>query len=197
MKRKSLYLVFGILLLLGGLFGLLLTVVAAVDPQFGAGIALAFGICSGALLVPAVLLFYFYWRASSKDKVLQTIGAILRSVREIGIQDVAGKVGKTPAETEVLISESIAAGDVQGFVDPREGKFVATAWGAFAPGQGPQIVIQAPPMPQAAYPPPFGPSAAAPPSGTPESRVCPDCGSPIEEIPGQTYWQCPHCGNIQ
>ncbi|TLZ55807.1 MAG: hypothetical protein E6K17_04975 [Methanobacteriota archaeon] len=197
MKRKSLYLVFGILLLLGGLFGLLLTVVAAVDPQFGAGIALAFGICSGALLVPAVLLFYFYWRASSKDKVLQTVGAILRSVREIGIQDVAGKVGKTPAETEVLISESIAAGYVQGYVDPREGKFVATAWGGFAPVQVPQIVIQAPAMPQAAYPPPYAPSAAAPPSGTPESRFCRDCGSRIEKIPGQTYWQCPHCGNIQ
>ena len=197
MKRKSLYLIFGILLLLGGLFGILLTVVAALDPQFGAGIAIAFGICSGAFLAPGVLLFYFYWRASAKDKVLQTIGAILRSVREIGIQDVAGKVGKTPAETEVLISESIAAGYVQGFVDPREGKFVATAWGAFAPGQVPQIVIQAPAMPQAAYPPPFGPSAAAPPSGTPESRFCRDCGSRIEKTPGQTYWQCPHCGNIQ
>ena len=137
------------------------------------------------------------WKASAHDKVLQTVGAILRSVREIGIQDVAGKVGKTPAETEVLISESIAAGYVQGYVDPREGKFVATAWGAFAPGQMPQIVIQAPATPQAAYPPSYAPSAAAPPSGTPESRFCRDCGSRIEKIPGQTYWQCPHCGNIQ
>src|SRR2546425_3774534 len=110
MKRKSLYLVFGILLLLGGLFGLLLTVVAAVDPQFGAGIALAFGICSGAFLVPAVLLFYFYWRASSKDKVLQTVGAILPSVRGSGIQDGAGEVGENPAGTEGPISASIAAG---------------------------------------------------------------------------------------
>src|SRR2546426_3797339 len=97
MKRKSLYLIFGILLLLGGLFGILLTVVAALDPQFGAGIAIAFGICSGAFLAPGVLLFYFYWRASAKDKVLPTIGAILPSVRGIGIQDVGGEGGGAPA----------------------------------------------------------------------------------------------------
>src|SRR2546426_9940115 len=96
MKRKSLYLIFGILLLLAGLFGVLLTVVAATDPQFGTGIALVFGICSGAFIAPGVLLFYFYWRASAKDKVLQTVGAILRSVRGIGLQDVAGKGGGDP-----------------------------------------------------------------------------------------------------
>src|SRR2546425_1315140 len=110
MKRKSLYLVFGILLLLGGLFGLLLTVVAAVDPQFGAGIALAFGICSGAFLVPAVLLFYFYWRASSQGKGLQTVGAVFRGVRGIGIPGVAGEGGETPTGTGGLIFASIAAG---------------------------------------------------------------------------------------
>src|SRR2546422_3133174 len=118
MKRKSLYLIFGILLLLGGLFGVLLTVVAALDPQFGAGIAIAFGICSGAFLAPGVLLFYFYWRASAKDKVLQTIGAILRSVREIGIQDVAGKGGEPPGETGVLFSRSIWGRCVLGLVAP-------------------------------------------------------------------------------
>jgi len=197
MKRKSLYLVFGILLLLGGLVGVLFTVVSAVAPELGTGIAIFFGICSAVFLAPAVLLFYLYWRASAHDKVLQTVGAVLRSVREISVQDVATRVGKTPAEAEVLISQSIAEGYAQGFVDPREGKFVATAWGGFAPGQVPQIVIQAPAIPQAAYPPPYGPSAAAPPSGPPESRFCRECGSRIEKVPGQTYWQCPHCGNIQ
>src|SRR5207247_5235645 len=116
MKRKSLYLIFGILLLLAGLFGVLLTVVAAVEPQFGAGIALVFGICSGAFLAPGVVLFSLYWRASAQDKVLQTVGAVLRSVREISVQDVASRVGKTPAEAEVLISQSIAEGYAQGFV---------------------------------------------------------------------------------
>jgi hypothetical protein len=197
MKRKSLYLIFGILLLLAGLFGVLLTIASAVTPDLGTGIAIFFGVCSAGFLAPAVLLFYLYWRASAHDKVLQTVGAVLRSVREISVQDVAKRVGKTPAEAELLISQSIAEGYAQGFVDPREGKFVATAWGGFAPGQVPQIVIQAPAIPQAMYPPSYGPSAAAPPSGPPESRFCRECGSRIEKVPGQTYWQCPHCGNIQ
>src|SRR2546425_6731874 len=110
MKRKSLYLIFGILLLLGGLFGILLTVVAALDPQFGAGIAIAFGICSGAFLAPGVLLFYFYWRASAKDKVLQTVGAILRGGRGIGIQDVAGEGGGGTPREAGLFSRVLAAG---------------------------------------------------------------------------------------
>ena len=198
MKRKSLYLVFAILLLLGGILGILLTVVSAVSPELGAGIAIFFGVCTAALFAPAAILFYFYWKANARDKVLETVGAILRSVREISVQDVAAKIGKTPAETEVLISQSVAAGHAQGLVDPREGKFIATAWGGFAPGHAPQIVIQAPTMPQAPYPPPYGPGpAAAAPSGPPESRFCRECGSRIEKVPGQTYWQCPHCGNIQ
>src|SRR2546426_8677871 len=197
MKRKSLYLVLGILLLLGGLVGVLFTVASAVAPQLGTGIAIFFGVCSGVFLAPAVLLFYLYWKASAHDKVLQTVGAILRSVREIGVQDIASRVGKTPAEAEVLISQSIAEGYAQGFMDPREGKFVATAWGGFAPGQVPQIVIQAPAIPQVAYPPPYGAGAPIPLSGPPESRFCRECGSRIEKHPGQAYCQCSHCGNIQ
>src|SRR5437867_758714 len=131
MKRRTLYLVLGVLLLIGGLFGVLLTAASAFSPQLGTGIAILFGVCSAVFLAPAALLFYFYWRASARDNVLQTVGAILRSVREIHVQDVATRVGKAPAETEVLISQSIAEGYAQGYVDPREGKFVATAWGGF------------------------------------------------------------------
>src|SRR3989442_5287557 len=170
MKRKSLYLVLGILLLLGGLVGVLFTVASAVAPQLGTGIAIFFGVCSGVFLDPAVLLFYLYWKASAHDKVLQTVGAILRSVREIGVQDIASRVGKTPAEAEVLISQSIAEGYAQGFMDPRGGKFVATAWGGFAPRQIPQIGIQAPPIPQPSYPPPYAPAARGSPQGTHEAR---------------------------
>ena len=200
MKKNVLFLVFGILLLLGGLLFVTATVVFLTDPSYGGvGIAAASGACSGVLVVPAAILLFLYWRASAQDKVLQTVGAILRSVREIGVQDVAAKLKKTPAEAEVLISQTVAAGYAQGFLDPREGKFVATAWGAFAPGQVPQIIIQAPAIPQSAYPPAYGAPAygGAPPSGPPESRFCRECGSRIEKVPGQAFWQCPHCGNIQ
>src|SRR2546422_6607002 len=65
MKRKTLYLVFGILLLLGGLFGVLLTIASAVTPDLGTGIAIFFGVCSGGFLAPAVLLMYLYWRGGA------------------------------------------------------------------------------------------------------------------------------------
>ena len=194
--KKGTYLIFGILVLAAGLFFVLLTVVAATVPALGAPAAAVMGACSAIFLVPAAILLYLYWRASAQDKVLQTVGAILRSVREIGVQDVAAKLKKTPAEAEVLISQTVAAGYAQGFLDPREGKFVATAWGAFAPGQVPQIIIQAPSIPQPAYPPPAAYAPAAP-TGPPESRFCRDCGSRIERVPGQEYWKCPHCGNVQ
>src|SRR2546426_12588368 len=90
MKRKSLYLIFGILLLLAGLFGVLLTVVAATDPQFGTGIALVFGICSGAFIAPGVLLFYFYWRAAAKGKGPPTLGGGPPGAGGRGTQEVAG-----------------------------------------------------------------------------------------------------------
>ncbi len=197
MKKNVLFLVFGILLFLGGLVFLMGTIVFALDPAYGGvGIAAASGACAGVLIVPAAILLYLYWRASAQDKVLQTVGAILRTVREIRVQDLAAKLKKTPADAEVLISQTVAAGYAQGILDPREGKFVATAWGTLAPGQMPQIIIQAPAMPQAMYPP--APAyASAPPTGPPESRFCRECGSRIERVPGQEYWKCPHCGNVQ
>lgn len=199
MRKSVLFIVFGILLLLGGLLFLAATIVFMTDPSYGAstGVAAFSGVCTAVLIVPAALLLYLYWRASAEDKVLQTVGAILRSVREIRILDLAAKLKKTPAEAEVLVSKTVAAGYVQGILDPREGKFVATAWGTLAPGQMPQIIIQAPPMPQAYYP-PTGPAFGAPPAtGPPESRFCRECGSRIEKAPGQGYWKCPHCGNVQ
>jgi len=197
MKKSVLFIVFGILLLLGGLLFLATTLVFVTDPSYGgAGVAAFSGVCTAALIVPAAILLYLYWRASAEDKILQTVGAILRSVREIGILDLAAKLRKTPAETEVLVSKTVAAGYAQGILDPREGKFVATAWGTLAPGQMPQIIIQAPPMPQPYYPP--APRFGAPPAtGPPETRFCRECGSRIEKVPGQEYWKCPHCGNVQ
>ncbi len=198
MKRSVLYLVFGILMILGGLLFLAATVVFFLSPgnYGGLGVAATSAVCTGVLIVPAAILLYLYWRSTAEDKVLQTVGAILRSVREIYIQDLAAKLKRTPADTEVLVSKTVAAGYAQGVLDPREGKFTATAWGTLAPGQMPQIIIQAPAMPQAAYPPP--PAFGAPPAtGSPESRFCRECGSRIEKVPGQEYWKCPHCGNVQ
>lgn len=172
MRKSDLYLVFGILLLLGGLLFVTATAMFLADPSYGdPGIAAGSGVCSTILVVPAAILLFLYWRASAQDKVLRTVAAFLRSVREISVQDVAARLEKTPAEAELLISQAVAAGYAQGFLDLREGKFVSTAWGVFGGG--------------------------APPSGPPGSQFCRECGTRIEKAPGQGFWQCPHCGNIQ
>src|SRR6266487_2054235 len=106
---------------------------------------------------------------------------------------VPARVGKTPEEAEVLISQAVSKNLVQGYIDPRERKFVATALTSLGPGQIPQIVIQAPPPTMAAPPPP----APSSPIGQPDVRYCRECGTRIERVPGQPYWKCPACGNVQ
>jgi len=149
--RRTLYLVFGILLMLGGLFGVTLTLAAATMTDIGPYGTAAFAVCTAGFVAPAVGLFYIYWRASARAKLYQEVGAILRSVRDVSVRDVAVKIGKTPAETELLIARTVAEGYAQGYVDPQKGMFVATAWGGFAPGQTPQIIVNAPPIAQPFY----------------------------------------------
>ena len=179
---------FGILLVLGGLFMVVVTIAGASIPDVGPWAMVAFSVCDAVLLVPGFLLLYLYMRASAQDKLYQSVGAILRSVRDIGVDEVAKRIGKTPAETEVLISETVAAGHAQGYVDPKERKFIATAWGGLAPGQVPQIYVQAPApvyIPQPVYAPP-------PPLQVVREIVkvpCKYCGTLVET----TATECPRC----
>lgn len=196
MKRKTWHLVVGVLLLLATAFWALATVaffiVGPSDPSISATGYIAFsGACTAIFAVPAFLLLYMYRRASSRDKELQKVGAVLRSVREISVRDIAARIGASPAEAEGLISESISEGYAQGYLDPKRGVFVATAWGTFPPGQVPQIVIQAP---AAVRPDSAVPRAA---DGPAEVRYCRECGGRVERIRGADAWKCPHCGNVQ
>ncbi len=190
--RRTLYLVFGILLVLAGLLFVLMTIVSfSMPPSVAPWAATMFGVCTATFLVPGVLLLYLFWRANAQDKLYQAVGAILRSVKEVTVDDVAKRLGKTPAETEVLISETVAAGHAQGFVDPRERKFVATAWGGYGPGQTPQIIVQAPqqpvyiPQPVYAPPPPLQVQVIREIVKVP----CRYCGALVES----TATQCPRC----
>ncbi len=98
MKTRGLFLAFGILLLLGGLPFVMATAVFLADPSYGGpGIAAGSGVCSAILLVPAAFLFFLYGRASAEEKGLRTVGAVLGSVREISIRDLAATLRKTPA----------------------------------------------------------------------------------------------------
>src|SRR6266699_2065052 len=191
------YLVLGVLLLLGAAFCGLMTAVFVVTPSIGGDsttpVAAVSGACTAIFAVPAVVVVYLYRQTKRRDETLETVGALLRSVREIPVAQVAARVGKTPEEAEVLISQAVSKNLVQGYIDPRERKFVATALTLLGPGQIPQIVIQAPPPTMAAPPPP----APSSPIGQPDVRYCRECGTRIERVAGQPYWKCPACGNVQ
>jgi len=191
------YLVLGVLLLLGAAFWGLMTAVFVVTPSIGGEsatpVAAVSGACTAIFAVPAIVVVYLYRQTKRRDETLETVGALLRSVREIPVAQVAARVGKTPEEAEVLISQAVSKNLVQGYIDPRERKFVATALTLLGPGQIPQDVIQAPPPTMAAPPPP----APSPPIGQPDVRYCRECGTRIERVAGQPYWKCPACGNVQ
>lgn len=190
-KHKTIYLILGVLGLLGTAIWALATVVMlAVPPaenlESGISYAAFSGACTLVFAVPTIVLLYLYLHSSRREREQLTIVSLLRSGPEISVKEVADRIRKTPDETEVLISKLVSDGTVQGYLERNARKFVAMAIGVMGPGQVPQIVIQAPPAP----PPVAG-------TGTPERRFCRECGSPIERAPGQSYWQCSHCGNIQ
>lgn len=192
--KKTVQLILGILAAIGAAFWALMVVAFAVMPPAdtsGTPYVAFSAACVVVFAVPAILFLYLYQQAKKREATSLTVTALLRSVREIPVQDVARRVGKTPEETEVLISQAISEGKVQGYLDRAHGKFLAMAWGAIGPGQVPQIIIQAPPAQAVAAP------IAPPPTGSPDVRFCRECGSRIERPPGQTYWKCPACGNVQ
>lgn len=192
--KKSAYLILGILGAIGAAFWALMVVAFLLMPPVdtsGTPYAAFSAACLLVFAVPAFLFLYLYQQAKKREATLETVTALLRSVREIPVQDVAKRVKRTPEETEVLISQAISDGKVQGYLDRAHGKFQAMAWGAMGPGGVPQIVIQAPPAPAPAAP------VVAPPVGTPDVRFCRECGTRIMRPPGQTYWKCPACRNVQ
>lgn len=189
--KKTTYLILGVLCVIGAAFwALAVAAFLTVPPADTSGLPyVAFSAaCLVVFAVPAVLFLYLFQLAKKREATQLTVTALLRSVREIPVADVARNVGKTPQETEILISQAISEGKVQGYLDRAHGKFLAMAWGAVGPGQVPQIVIQAPPAAAPAIPPSIG---------TPDVRFCRECGTRIERPPGQTYWKCPACGNVQ
>lgn len=186
--KKTSYLILGILCIVAAVFwGLMIAAFALVPIEGTSGAPyVAFSTaCTLVFAVPAVVLLYLYQQAKKREAAYTSIEALLRSVREIPVQDVAARIPGTPEEAELLISKLIAEGKVQGYLDRGRGKFVAMAWGAIGPGQVPQIIIQAPPAP------------TPQPTGAPDVRFCRECGTRIERPPGQTYWKCPACGNVQ
>ncbi len=194
MNRRLAYLVLGILLLVGAAFFALGTAVFLVpgvttgNATSNAGYAAFSGACTAALAIPAVLFLYFYRQAAEREKGQQMLVMLLRTVQEAPVREIAEKIGRTPSETESLIAKAVAEGQVHGYIDRRAGKWVATAVETPAPGPVPQVIIQPPSAPA------YAPSAT---TGPPETRYCRECGSLIERVPGQTFWKCTYCGNVQ
>ncbi len=193
MHHKSVPLVLGILLLIGAAFFLVAAIGLAVgtsttpaDP----GVAAVSAVCTAILAIPGAVLLVLYRQWTRKDSQVRTVVAILASVREISIAEVAQGIQATPAQTIVLVSDAIASGQVHGYVDPQAGKFITIASGTSRPP------FLAPPIAPPVAPP------ATPPAPAPQvppivPRFCRECGSLLERVPGQTGYACPNCGHVE
>jgi hypothetical protein len=189
---RTLYLVLGILLSVGAALFALATAAFFTSPRgtYTTDIQVGAGVCAGIQAVPAVILFYF-WRATSrKVQQMDTLLAILRSVREVAADDVAKQIHRTTSETELMISQAISEGSVRGYLDPTEHRFIST-WSGMGVAAPPPVIM---PSSAVSGAPVFPPTAG---TGTPEVRYCRECGHPAERIPGRNTWQCSNCGNIQ
>jgi hypothetical protein len=187
MKKRSLYLLLWILLLMPTLFGVLATVVVAAAPGEFANAPWAFalfGVCTGGFAIPTVLFFLLWRKESKRIGQLEAVGAILRAYREIPIADLARQIGKDPAQAERAAAEAVAAGFAQGWVDRQRAIFYSGAvatYGAPTPSYTPPqtiVVVQPSAQPQ-------------------EARYCRECGTRMNRIQGTASWQCPSCGNVQ
>lgn len=76
------------------------------------------GVLPGAI---ALLFGVIEWR---REKELKEFAALLGRYRRIRMGDLAGKLGKTPAETEHLLTKALELKYVQGVVDRATGEFV-------------------------------------------------------------------------
>ncbi len=97
---------------------------SSLGPQSGYTIL---GACAFTNLIPSIIFFYIYARAKKKETELITISAYLKTLRRIGMADVAKRMGKPEHEAYQLLTEAIDKGIIQGFFDRTTGEFVVTS----------------------------------------------------------------------
>ena len=125
MKAERAYLALALVGLCGAGFLVGATVLALATGPQNAVLAPASAICAVAFVVPG-LAFYTIWRrARIREMGLEQVGALLQSYRVVRVDEMAGKLGKSPDDTEQLMALAIAGGYARGRLDAKTGWFVA------------------------------------------------------------------------
>lgn len=81
-------------------------------------------ICVPGGVLPASIALLFGMIEWHREKVLKDFAALLGRYRRIRTDELATKLGKTPAETERLLTRAIELNYVDGVVDRATGEFV-------------------------------------------------------------------------
>lgn len=81
-------------------------------------------ICVPGGVLPATIALLFGVIAWHREKQLKEFAALLGRYRRVRMDDLARKVGKTPVETERLLTRALELKYVDGVVDRATGEFV-------------------------------------------------------------------------
>ena len=101
------------------------TALALATGPANAALAPAAGLCSIAFVVPGIAFYGMWQRARIRDRGLEQVGALLQSYQVVHVREMAGKLGKSEADTEQLLALAIADGHARGRLDATTGWFIA------------------------------------------------------------------------
>ncbi len=112
-----------ILLAVGGFVMVFALIVVFVTLAFTPIVAY---ICIPGGVVPAAIALLFGFIEWHREKQLKEFAALLERYRRVRMDDLAAKLGKTPMETEKLLTRALELKYVEGVMDRATGEFVLT-----------------------------------------------------------------------
>ena len=125
MRTVRVYLAIGLFALCTAGFLAGVSLLALATGPGNAAYAPAGGLCAIAFFFPGLAFFTMYRRAQIRESGLEQVGALLQSYRVVHVREMAGKLGKSEADTEQLMALAIAGGYARGRLDAKTGWFVA------------------------------------------------------------------------
>lgn len=188
MKRKTKYLILGLVFLIPFLFFLMATIAYATDLNRWGVAVFSFALVLTILLgAPAFAFFARRRREVQRERKGGNMVALLKSYGRVSLRELAKRMDQPEAEVEFTLMEAIAGGEVTGFIDPDTRTFY---YGTSAPEYQPVVtetkVVEVPIRVPA---PPDRPKD--------EVRYCRECGQRVEWVAEEGRWHCPNCGNYQ
>ncbi len=121
--KRILLLVLSIVFLVGTLVLILAALsyafhlVSGVSPEESAQAAIFLTVCMVPVIIITIVLFYFYFKISRRDNIVEDIIGTLKLYRKIKLSTLARQLGLPPNKTEDYISKLIDENRINAYLD--------------------------------------------------------------------------------